>query len=146
MNARTVSLLEWHSLFAHHTAPAASFEGSILLCNDYRHASHTQSYPLGLTPHAKCLSTPVNRFLFLYIERTMATRFSAQKFYSCSTLFCYSWKQLFMHQADYQFKLCDGTILIEQAVLAVTLFSLKFQVVLLSNISDKLLQFIIARA
>lgn len=51
-----------------------------------------------------------------------------------------------MHQADYQFKLCDGTILIEQAVLAVTLFSLKFQVVLLSNISDKLLQFIIARA
>ena len=36
---KAVSLLEWHSLLAHHTAPAASFEGSILLCNDHRHAS-----------------------------------------------------------------------------------------------------------
>ena len=36
---KAVSLLEWHSLLAHHTAPAASFEGSILLCNDYRNAS-----------------------------------------------------------------------------------------------------------
>ena len=36
---KAISLLERHSLLAHHTAPAASFEGSILLCNDYRHAS-----------------------------------------------------------------------------------------------------------
>ena len=36
---KAVSLLDRHSLLAHHTAPAASFEGSILLCNDYRHAS-----------------------------------------------------------------------------------------------------------
>ena len=34
---KAVSLLERHSLPAHHTAQAASFVGSILLCNDYRH-------------------------------------------------------------------------------------------------------------
>ena len=36
---KVVSRLKWHSLFAHNTAPTASFEGSILLCNDHRHAS-----------------------------------------------------------------------------------------------------------
>ena len=36
---KAVSLRQSHSIFAHNTAPAASFEGSIMLCNDYRHAS-----------------------------------------------------------------------------------------------------------
>ena len=33
---KAVSLLKRHSLFAGNTTPAASLEGSILLCNDYR--------------------------------------------------------------------------------------------------------------
>ena len=36
---KAVSLLERHSLLTRDITPAASFEGSILLCNDYRHAS-----------------------------------------------------------------------------------------------------------
>ena len=36
---KAVSLLKRHSLLACNTTPAASLEGSILLCNDYRHAS-----------------------------------------------------------------------------------------------------------
>ena len=36
---KAVSLIKWHSLFAHNTAPAASFEGSTMLCNDDRHTS-----------------------------------------------------------------------------------------------------------
>ena len=36
---KAVSLLKRHSLLACNTTPAASIEGSILLCNDYRHAS-----------------------------------------------------------------------------------------------------------
>ena len=34
---KAVSRLEWHSLLAPIIAPAASFEGSFLLCNDYMH-------------------------------------------------------------------------------------------------------------
>ena len=36
---KAVSLLKQHSILARNTPLAASFEGSILLCNDYRHAS-----------------------------------------------------------------------------------------------------------
>ena len=36
---KAVSLLERQSLLARNTSPAASLEKSILLCNDYRHAS-----------------------------------------------------------------------------------------------------------
>ena len=36
---KAVSLLKRHGILACNTTPASSLEGSILLCNDYRHAS-----------------------------------------------------------------------------------------------------------
>ena len=45
---KAVALLKWHSLFARNTAPAANFEGSILLCNEYRHAAASARFVSGI--------------------------------------------------------------------------------------------------